>query len=65
MDLQSNEGFKSFLSKFELDWLDYGVSPTLINGVNNDLNVVEFLERLNLIAQSGTLTLCKCSGLLV
>jgi hypothetical protein len=45
----------SHLSKFELDWLDFDISPNLINGVKNGLNVVEFLERLNLIAHSGKL----------
>ena len=55
--LQSNGPSKKYLSKFELDWLDYGISSTLINGVKHGSNVVEFFERLNLIAHSGTLTL--------
>jgi len=52
-DPQRNE----WLTKFELDWLDFDVSPILINGVKNGLNVVEFLERLNLIAHAGKFAL--------
>jgi hypothetical protein len=52
---QRIEWLQSHLAKFELDWLDFDISPNLINGVKNGLNVVEFLERLNLIAHSGKL----------
>ena len=56
-DSQRNGWLQSHLTKFELDWLDFDVSPILINGVKNGLNVVEFLERLNLIAHSGKFAL--------